>query len=96
MRPLVVLLGIVMGSTVSIAVVLLLVGLIFLLMPDYSARLYEERAPLLVACLLTVPLAVVAWASFYGELRTRGWRYAAHGGLVVMLVVALWAYWPKA
>jgi len=96
MRPLVVLLGIVMGSTVSIAAVLLLVGLVFLLMPDYSARLYEERAPLLAACLLTVPLAAAAWASFYGELRIRGWRYAAHGGLVVMLAVALWAYWPKA
>ena len=96
MRPLVVLLGIVMGSTVSIAAVLLLVGLVFLLMPDYSARLHEERGPLLMACLVTVPLAGIAWASFYGELRTRGWRYAAHAGLVVMLAVALWAYWPKA
>jgi len=96
MRPLVVLLGIVMGSTVSIAVVLLLVGLVFLLMPDYSARLLEERSPLLVACVVTVPLAGVAVTSFYGELRARTWRYAAHAGLVAMLVISLWTYWPKA
>lgn len=96
MRPLVVLIGIVMGSTVSIAVVLLMVSLVFLLMPDYSARLLEERSPLLVACVVTVPLAGVAAASFYGELRKRAWRYAAHAALVAMLAVSLWTYWPKA
>ena len=95
MRPLVVLLGIVMGSTVSIAAVLLLVGLVFLLMPDYSARLLEEKGPLLAACVVTIPLAAIAVASFYGELRARVWRFAAHAGLVLMLVVALWTYWPK-
>ena len=60
MRPLVVLLGIVMGSTVSIAVALLLTGVVFLLLPEYGARLAEERGPLLVACLLSVILAAVA------------------------------------
>ena len=95
MRPLVVLLGIVMGSTVSIAVALLLTGVVFLLLPEYGARLAEERGPLLAACLLSVLLAAVAAASFYGELRARGWRYSAHAGLAVMLAVALWTYWPK-
>ena len=42
MRPLVVLLGIVMGSTVSIAVALLLTGVVFLLLPEYGARLADE------------------------------------------------------
>ena len=37
MRPLVVLLGIVMGSTVSIAVALLMTGVVFLLLPEYGA-----------------------------------------------------------
>jgi hypothetical protein len=96
MRPLVVLLGIVMGSTVSIAVALLLTGVVFLLLPEYGARLADESRPLMAACLLSVVLAGAAAASFYGELRTRGWRYAAHAGLAVMLTVALWAYWPKA
>jgi hypothetical protein len=95
MRPLVVLLGIVMGSTVSIAAALLLTGVVFLLLPEYSARLAEERQPLTVACLLSVLLAGVAAMSFYGELRERSWRYAAHGALLAVLAVALWTYWPK-
>jgi len=95
MRPLVVLLGIVMGSTVSIAAALLLTGVVFLLLPEYGARLDEERSPLLAACLLSVLLAAIAAASFYGELRKRSWRYAAHGALVAMVAIALWTYWPK-
>jgi Na+/proline symporter len=95
MRPLVVLLGIVMGSTVSIAVALLLTGVVFLLLPEYSERLADEHRPLMVACLLSVVLAGVAIASFYGELRTRAWRLAAHAGLVAMLAIALWTYWPR-
>jgi len=95
MRPLVVLLGIVMGSTVSIATALVLTGVVFLLIPEYGERLAEERSPLLAACALSVLLAAIAATSFYGELRTRSWRFASHGALFVMLVIALWTYWPK-
>jgi len=84
-----------MGSTVSIAIALLLTGVVFLLLPEYAARLADERTPLTVACLLSVLLAGVAMVSFYGELRVRRWRYAAHGGLALMLAVALWTYWPR-
>jgi hypothetical protein len=85
-----------MGSTVSIAVALLLTGVVFLLIPEYGARLADESQPLMAACLLSVLLAATAVASFYGELRSRGWRHAAHAGLVAMLAAALWTYWPKA
>jgi hypothetical protein len=95
MRPLVVLLGIVMGSTVSIAAALLMTGLVFLLLPGYDDRLADERGPLMVACTLSVLLAGVATTSFYGELRSRRWRFAAHAGLALMLGIALWTYWPK-
>ena len=95
MRPLVVLLGIVMGSTVSIAVALLMTGVVFLLLPEYAHRLEEERNPLLTACLLSMVLAAVAAASFYGELKSRRWRFAAHGALLVMLILSLWTYWPR-
>ena len=96
MRPLVVLLGIVMGSTVSIAVALMLTGVVFMLIPEYGARVAEESQPMLAAFLLTVALAGTASTSFYGELRSRSWRYAAHTALVLMLAVSLWTYWPKA
>jgi hypothetical protein len=95
MRPLVVLLGIVMGSTVSIAAALLMTGLVFLLLPGYEERLADERAPLLLACTLSVILAGVASTSFYGELRTRRWRFAAHAALTLMIAIALWTYWPR-
>jgi hypothetical protein len=96
MRPLVVLLGIVMGSTVSIAAALLLTGVVFLLLPEHGARLADEKGPLLAACLLSIFLAILAVTSFYGELRTRAWRYAAHGALAVVMATVLWVYWPKA
>ena len=96
MRPLVVLLGIVMGSTVSIAVALLMTGVVFLLLPEYGQRLVEERNPLLAACLLSVMLATAAAASFYGELRARSWRFVAHGALLMTLALSVWSYWPKA
>ena len=95
MRPLVVLLGIVMGSTVSIAAALLMTGAVFMLMPAYADRLADERSPLGLACTLSVILAGVASTSFYGELRSRRWRFAAHVVLTGMIAVALWTYWPK-
>jgi hypothetical protein len=84
-----------MGSTVSIAVALSLTGVVFLLLPEYAERLADERGPLQWACLLSVVLATIASTSFYGELRRRGWRYAAHAVLTATLAVALWTYWPK-
>jgi hypothetical protein len=95
MRPLVVLLGIVMGSTVSIAAALLMTGAVFLLLPGYADRLADEQAALKLACLLSIVLAGVATTSFYGELRARRWRYGAHVALTLMLAIALWTYWPK-
>jgi hypothetical protein len=84
-----------MGSTVSIAAALLMTGLVFLLLPGYDERLADERAPLLVACTISVILAGVASTSFYGELRTRRWRFAAHAALTLMIAIALWTYWPR-
>ena len=95
MRPLVVLLGIVMGSTVSIALGLLMTGVVFLLLHDTESRLADESRPLLTSTLLMVVLAAVAVASFLGELQQRRWRLPAHAGLVAMLAIAVWTFWPK-
>jgi hypothetical protein len=95
MRPLVVLLGIVMGSTVSIALGLLMTGVVFLLLGDSDSRLADESRPLMATCLLSVVLAGVSAGSFLGELKQRQWRYLAHIGLLAMLAIAVWTYWPK-
>jgi hypothetical protein len=95
MRPLVVLLGIVMGSTVSIALGLVMTGVVFLLIHDTDSRLADETRPLLGNILLSVTLAAVAFASFLGELKQRRWRFPAHAGLILMLGIAVWTYWPR-
>ena len=84
-----------MGSTVSIALALVLTGVVFLLLPEYSARLSDESRSLALACLLSVGLAALAVTSFYGELRVRAWRFAAHLTLAVSLAGVLWTYWPR-
>ena len=97
MRPLVVLLGIVMGSTVSIALALVLTGVVFLLAARSTASACRKRAaPLALACLLSVSLAAIAATSFYGELRLRAWRLrGARGAGRWCLAYVLWTYWPK-
>ena len=95
MRPLALLLGIVMGSTFSIALCLAMTGAVFLLMPEDSSRIAVERAPLAKAFILSSVLTAVAAFSFYGELRDRRWRIGVHAGLLVLMAVTAWMYWPQ-
>ncbi len=95
MRPLAVLLGIVMGSAVSLALVLSMVWVVYLFMPQYADRLAPEKAPLLKAILLFTLVSAASAASFYGEIRSRRWRLAAMAAMVLMLGVAVWEYWPQ-
>ena len=95
MRPLAVLLGIVMGSTVSLAVGLALTWVVFLFMPQHADRIAAEKAPLLKAIVLFTLLSAAAAASFYGEIRTRQWRWQALVAMLALLGVAFWTYWPR-
>ena len=94
MKPLTVLLGIVMGSAVALAVCLGMTGVVFLLLPEYSARLAGEHAPLLKGLYWSWSLAGVSVASFFGELRHRPWRHLPHGLLLIALALLGWVYWP--
>ncbi|MDF3019194.1 MAG: hypothetical protein K0Q92_497 [Steroidobacteraceae bacterium] len=84
-----------MGSTVSIALGLLMTGAVFLLLNDSDSRLADESRPLMATCLISVLLAGVAAASFFSELKHLRWRYLAHAVLVSGLAFAVWTYWPK-
>lgn len=96
MRPLTVLIGIVMGSAVSLAVGLALTWVVLLFLPDYQQeRMAAERAPLAQAIALFGLLALAAATSFLGEIRARRWRLPAHAVLVALLGLAVWVYWPR-
>ena len=95
MRPLAVLIAIVTGSAVSLAVGLLLTGIVLLFMPAHTDRFVAEKGPLLQAILLFTLLSGASGAALYGELRGRQWKLGAMAGMVAMLGVAVWTYWPR-
>jgi hypothetical protein len=94
MRPLTVLLGIVAGSAVALAVSLGMTGIVFLLLPEYSARLAAERLPLLRGLAWSWSLAIIAGASFLAEVRGSPWRRAAQLLLVALIAALAWRFWP--
>jgi hypothetical protein len=94
MRPLAVLIGIVMGSAVSLAVGLALTWVVFQFLPESAGAWAAEERPLMQAVGLFTLLAAVASASFVGEVRGRPWRRLAQVGLVLVLGAAVWVYWP--
>ena len=94
MKPLAVLLGIVTGSTVALAASLAMTGIVFALLPEYSARLAPERLPLLKGLAWSCSLALVSGAGFVGEIKLSRWRRAAQLLLTAMLAALAWRYWP--
>ena len=95
MYPLAVLLGIVLGSAVSITVALSLTLVVFLLLPEYAPRIGEEFPPLLRALGASALVAALAGAAFLGELRRRPWRRAAQVALSALLAFGAWWMWPR-
>ena len=94
MRPLTIFLGIVMGSTVSLAVGLLGTWVVILFLPRDAERFAPEHAALLQAIALFTALAASSAFSFYGDLRARSWRLGAHAVCVLLLAMTVWVYWP--
>ncbi len=95
MRPLTVLLGILMGSAVSLAVGLLLTWITTLFLPRDAARFAPEQLPLLKAVVVFTLFSAASAGAFYGDLRRRTWRYQAYAATLAMLGVAVWLYWPS-
>ncbi len=89
------LIGIVMGSAVSLAVGLLMTWITLLFLPEYASQLAAERAPLGEAIAVFTLISAAAGLSFYGELRTRQWRLGAHTATLALLGLAVWIYWPR-
>ena len=95
MRPLAVLIGIVMGSSVAIALGLGMVLIVFLILAGEHAELEAEFRPLLRASGLFAALAAASAASFLGELKGARWRPYAFAALIGTLALVTWTYWPQ-
>ena len=95
MRPSVVLLGFVMGSSAAITFALLGVAIVFGLLRTEHPELSGELPQLLVNLGIFSALTAVAVASFYGQLRGRGWGRVAVALLVLGLVGVAWFHWPQ-
>ena len=94
MQPLVVLIGIVMGSSVALLAGLAMVLAVFLLLPEFQDRLSGEFLPLLQAIAWAALLTAASVAAFLGQLRLRTWRLQAKLALVAALLLVGWNYWP--
>ena len=95
MHPLAMLIGIVMGSAVSITVALTLTLFVFMLLPEYAGRIGEEFPPLLRALGGSAFLAALAGAAFWGELRAKPWRRPVQVLLFGLIAAVIWWYWPE-
>lgn len=84
-----------MGSAVALAMGLVMTWIVILFLPQEQARFAPEQPALLRAIAVFTVFSAASAASFYGELRGRRWRAAAHVGTALILGVAVWTYWPK-
>lgn len=95
MRPLTVLLGIIMGSSVAMAVSLAMTAIVFLLLGDAAARYRHDGAPLLRGLLWSWSAMAISVTAFYGMVRQRPWRAWAAGAVFLMLAVIGLVFWPR-
>lgn len=79
----------------ALAIGLVLTWVVILFLPAQEARFAPEQGALLKAVAVFTLFAVACATSFYGELRLRPWRLAAHAGMLVMLAIVVWLYWPQ-
>jgi hypothetical protein len=96
MRPLAVLIGIVMGSAFALFAGLALTWVTLLFVPKEEAgELFGEQNTLVLAIAVFATVSLMSGVSFYGQLRERRWRLAAHAAMTASLGAAVWLYWPK-
>jgi hypothetical protein len=94
MRPLTVITGIVLGSSLSITVSLGAVLFIFLILGDDHPRLGDEFDALIGSLLIFTAMTLISGLSFYSMLIRHEWRRGAQ--ILMWLGVAATGayYWP--
>ena len=94
MKPMTALLAILAGSAVALATGLIMTWIVILLLPEDEQRFAPEHSHLVRAILVFTLFAAVSGVSFYGQLRERRWRPAAHGAMLAVFALVIWLYWP--
>lgn len=95
MRPMTMLNGVLLGTSVAIAIGTAVTLLIVTLLAGESSRLESEWRPLLVTTVLFVVLSGLCAAAFIGHLRERAWRWAAQAGVVLAIAAVVAFFWPR-
>lgn len=94
MRPLAVINGVVLGSSLSIAVSLAAVMIVYFLLADEYPRLQAEFRSLLASMLIFTGMTAISGASFYALLTKRRARLVLQLAMWVGLLFTTWYYWP--
>ena len=94
MQPLAALFGIIMGSSVALLAGLIMTLLVFLLLPEFQARLSGEFRPLLQAIAWAVLLTGTSVAAFWAQVKGRSWRTPAALAMALSIMLVGWNYWP--
>ena len=94
MRPLMVINGILLGSSLSIAVSLALVLIVFLVIGDDYPRVQQENGPLLVSLMIFIGMTILSALSFYTLAKTHPRRFQAQVLMYLGLLATGWYYWP--
>jgi len=94
MRPLTVVTGILLGSSVSIAFSLAAVLVIFIVLGDDYPRLDQEYGPLLASFSIFTAMTAISAVSFYALVKHHAARWVAQAVMWAGFAGVVSYYWP--
>ena len=95
MRPFTVLIGIILGSAVSITFGLVTVLIVFTLLGGEHPELRREYPQLAMSFAAFATFTAASAWSFLGELKARPWRGWAHLVTLACLGLVVALHWPR-
>ena len=94
MRPLTVISGILLGSSLAITVSLAAVLVIFTILGDEHPRVRHEFGPLVASVFIFLGMTIICGASFYTLLINHAARYWAQTLMWGAIAATTWYYLP--
>ena len=95
MSPLAVLIGIIMGSAVTITIGLAMVLVVFLSLRHDYAGFTHEYGSMIKSFALFLALSFVSSYAFIGVLRETRWRWWAQAATWIVVALLVTHYWPQ-